>query len=89
MKIREIIKGLQMVDDGRKVAQIDFAESEGVLRITDMVVDSEYEGHNLGEVLVDKTVDFARMNDLELKPLASHVSLILSRREKHGRSVLP
>lgn len=84
MEIKEIIKGLQLVEDGRKVAQIDFAESEGVLRITNLVVDREYEGLHLGETLVYEMLDFARDKNLEVKPLTSNVSLILSRMEHTG-----
>lgn len=86
MEIREIIKGLQLVEDGRKVAQIDFAESEGVLRITNLVVDREYEGLNLGETLVYEAVDYARDKNLEVKPLTSNVSIILSRIDKVGQN---
>jgi predicted GNAT family acetyltransferase len=77
MEFKEIIKGFELFDEGNRVGHIDFHEVDGILKITHTEVFENYSGKGFARQLVLAAVDYAKKNNLKVKPLCSAAAHIL------------
>lgn len=77
MEVIKLVKGFEAVEDGEKIAQIEFTIHDGVMRITHTEVKEKARGKGLATELVNTAVRYARHKNLKVKPLCSIADFVM------------
>ena len=68
-----INKAFEYVEAGTRLAEITWLERDGVMTMNHTYVSDALRGQGVAKKLLDVAADYARSNDLKMKPLCSYV----------------
>ncbi len=63
-----------LYDGDKKIGELTFSVKDGYMIISHTGVNVEYRGQGLAEKLVLKGIDYAKENNLKIRPYCSYVS---------------
>lgn len=66
-------KAYEFVQDDARLAEITWAERDGVMVMDHTYVSDALRGQGVAKKLLDATAEYARENNLKMKPLCSYV----------------
>lgn len=76
---------LYMEDEGKKIACITFVpEAEDIINADHTIVDKEYGGRGLAAKLVEGLVDYAKKNNLKIRPTCTYAQSYLEKHTEHS-----
>ena len=59
--------------DGNRLAEITWIESDGIMTMNHTYVSDELRGQGVAKKLLDEAANYARANQLKMKPVCSYV----------------
>lgn len=74
---------------GKKIAKIDYAQSNGRLNLRHTEVPEEYQGQGIGNDLAKAALDYARAEKLQVIPTCPFVSTYIKRHPEYLEIVVP
>ena len=83
MEIKRYQDKITIEVNGNEIGKITFYEENGKLIVDHTYVNPEYRGQNLGIVLVDKVVDYARLKNIKIIPVCPYVEKVLKKDAKY------
>ncbi|MER1999919.1 MAG: GNAT family N-acetyltransferase [Lysinibacillus sp.] len=66
-------KAYEYVEAGTRLAEITWVERDGVMTMDHTYVSDSLRGQGVAKKLLDAAADYARSNNLKMKPLCSYV----------------
>ena len=79
MEFSKLVKGFEVSEEWHKIGHIDFNIVNGVMKITHTEVDKKHSGKGIASELVKTAVEYARHENLKVKPLCSLASHVLKK----------
>ncbi len=72
-----------IAENGTNIAEMEYSRSGGaIMTITHTEVNEAYRGRNLGVLLVEAGVEFARSKQFKIKPHCSYANAIIRKNER-------
>lgn len=78
---------VQLFSDNKKVGFMDIQVKDNILTVFHTEVDPAYEGKGFAKLLLDQLVEYARENNLKIKPLCAYVHLQFRRHPEAYKDV--
>ena len=66
-------------EDGEWIAELTYIKSDGTMTIEHTEVDDKLRGEGIGQDLVRAAVEYARDNELKIKPLCPYARKVIER----------
>lgn len=66
-------KAYEYVEDGNRLAEITWSENDGVMIMDHTYVSDTLRGQGVAKKLLDTAAQYARDNNLKMKPICSYV----------------
>ena len=74
---------------GKKIAKIDYAQSNGRLNLLHTEVPKEYQGQGIGSDLAKAVLEYARGENLEVIPTCPFIATYIQRHPEYLEIVAP
>jgi len=74
---------------GKKIAKIDYAQSNGRLNLLHTEVPNEYQGQGIGSDLARAALEYARAENLEVVPTCPFVATYIRRHPEYLQTLAP
>ncbi|MDU7164465.1 MAG: GNAT family N-acetyltransferase [Anaerococcus vaginalis] len=82
-KINEKEKQVQVFDGNKKIGLINLVNKGDLIEANHTEVDKEYSGKGIAGILVDKLVEYARLENKKIIPTCSYIRNKFEKDEKY------
>ena len=74
---------LEYEQDGNRLAEITWIQSDGIMKMNHTYVSDTLRGQGVAKKLLDEAANYARTNQLKMKPVCSYVVAAFEKSEEY------